>query len=97
MPIQHILALLIAERDRLSGAIAALQGTMPRRGRPAKTPLAVSEPASATPQPAQRSRKFTAAQRKKQAERMKAYWATKKAQTGAKTATVASKKKTKKA
>jgi hypothetical protein len=97
MPIQHILDLLIAERDRLSGAIAALQGTLPRRGRPAKTSLAVSEPVVAAPKPAQGRRKFTAAQRKKQAERMKAFWATKKAQTAAKTAAAASKKKTKKA
>jgi hypothetical protein len=97
MPIQQILALLIAERDRLSGAIAALQGTTQRRGRPAKTSLVVSEPAVATPKPARRRRKFTSAQRKKQGERMKAYWAAKRAQTGMKTGAVASKKKTKKA
>jgi hypothetical protein len=80
MPIQHILALLIAERDRLSGAITALQGPTPRRGRPPKNPLAATEPSVAGPKPAPRRRKFTAAQKKKQAERMKAYWAAKKKQ-----------------
>lgn len=97
MPIQHILALLIEERDRLSSAIAALQGPAPRRGRLAKTSLAVSESPVATPKPARRRRKFSAAQKKKQAERMKAYWAAKKAQAGTKPAAAASKKKEKSA
>jgi hypothetical protein len=95
MPIQHILDLLIAERDRLSRAIAALQGPTPRPGRPARNPLAVTEPSVASPKPAPGRRKFTAAQKKKQAERMKAYWAAKRAQAGTKPATAASKKKTK--
>jgi hypothetical protein len=76
MPIQHILDLLIEERDRISGAIAALQGTSPRRGHS----LAVTEPSATAVKPAQGRRKFTPAQRKKQAERMKAYWAAKRAQ-----------------
>jgi hypothetical protein len=80
MPIQHILDLLIEERNRISGAIAALQGTSPRLGRPAQHSLAVTEPSAAAPKVAQGRRKFTAAQRKKQAERMKAYWAAKRAQ-----------------
>nr|ASY01947.1 hypothetical protein [uncultured bacterium] len=86
---------MIAERDRLNGAIAALQGTTPRRGRPAKTSSDVSEPVVAAPKPAPGRRKFTAAQKRKQAERMKAYWAAKKAQAATKTSTT-SKKKAKK-
>ena len=74
MPTEYILTLLIAERDKLSAAIAALQG-------PAKNPVAaaVPAPAAAASAPAKRGRGFTPAQRKKQAERMKAYWAAKKA------------------
>jgi hypothetical protein len=34
MQTEHIVALLIAERDRLSRAIEALQGPAKRRGRP---------------------------------------------------------------
>jgi hypothetical protein len=78
MPTEHILALLVAERDKLNRAIEALQGPTPRRGRPAKNPLQVAT-ALETAQPATNGRrKFTAAQRKHQAERMKAYWAAKK-------------------
>jgi hypothetical protein len=78
MPTEQILALLIAERDKLNRAIEALQGPIRRRGRPPKNSLA----SPAAPEPAQpakkKRRKFTAAQRKQQAERMKAYWAAKK-------------------
>src|SRR5450631_3707797 len=72
MPTEHILALLIAERDKLNAAITALQG-------PAKNPVAgaVPAPAAAASAPAKQGRKFTPAQRKKQAESMKAYWAAK--------------------
>ncbi len=73
MPTDYILDLLIAERDKLSAAIAALQG-------PARNPVAAAVPApAAASAPAKRGRGFTPAQRKKQAERMKAYWAAKKA------------------
>jgi hypothetical protein len=77
MPTEQILALLIAERDKLNRAIEALQGPTKRRGRP---PLSAATPASTEPtQPAKKNRrKFTAAQRKRQAERMKAFWAAKK-------------------
>jgi hypothetical protein len=34
MQVEQIVALLIAERDRLTGAIEALQGPIKRRGRP---------------------------------------------------------------
>jgi hypothetical protein len=82
MPTDHILAVLIAERDKLNGAIEALSGPTKRRGRPPKNPLAVATsapaPLNAAPKQAKRKRRtFSAAQRKHQAERMKAYWAAK--------------------
>ncbi len=90
MDTQQIVTLLIAERDRLSNAIEALQGptAAKRRGRPPKnpttavaaapTPAAAPAPAS-TPGPRAGKRKpRTAAQKRAQAERMRAYWAAKK-------------------
>jgi hypothetical protein len=85
MPTESIIALLIAERDKLSRAIEALQGPTKRRGRPPKNPLLIAtaptaapEPKSAGPAPAKRKgRRFTAAQRKAFGERMKKYWAAK--------------------
>jgi hypothetical protein len=75
MPTEQILALLIAERDKLTRAIEAIQGPTKRRGRPPKNPLTA---ATASHEPAQRKkRKFTAAQRKEQSQRAKAYWAAK--------------------
>jgi hypothetical protein len=87
MPTDQILALLIAERDKLNRAIEALQGPAKRRGRPLKNPVAAAadysdptmpdwvKPASAR-QPAVMKRKpRTAAQRKAQAEKMRQYWA----------------------
>src|SRR5712691_2818595 len=82
MPTDHIVSLLIAERDRLNRAIEALGAPLKRRGRPPKNPApvatavavpAVAVPAEAPAAPKRRPR--TAAQRKVQAERMKAYWA----------------------
>jgi hypothetical protein len=81
MPTDHIVALLIAERDKLNRAIEALQGPAKRRGRPPKNPLAATTPvasAPATSAPARKKRTFSAAQRKQQAARMKKYWAAKK-------------------
>jgi hypothetical protein len=74
MPIDHIIGLLIEERDKLNRAIEALQGTK-RRGRPRKNPVAGSVPTAA---PAKRKRrKFTVAQREAAAERMRQRWAAK--------------------
>ena len=70
MPTDHILTLLIAERDKLNRAIEALQGAAKRPGRPPKTPQTA---AAVVPKRKRRS----VAQRKAQAERMKAYWAAK--------------------
>jgi hypothetical protein len=81
MSTEHILSLLIAERDRLSRAIDALQGGAKRRGRPPKSsaPAASHAPASAAPK--RRKRKpLTAAQKKAQSERMKAFWANRRKQ-----------------
>ena len=69
MPNEHILALLIAERDKLNRAIEALQGSAKRRGRP---------PKSEATEPKRRGRTFTAAQRKAASERMRRRWAAKK-------------------
>lgn len=74
MPVDHILHLLIAERDKLNRAIEALQGSAKRRGRPPKNQSAIVEPGVAVPA---KRRRRSAAQRKAQAERMKAYWAAK--------------------
>jgi hypothetical protein len=75
MPTEHIVALLIEERAKLERAIEALQGAK-RRGRPPKNPLlAVELP---TKNGHRKTRTFSVAQRKKQAARMKAYWAAKK-------------------
>ena len=90
METTQIVALLIAERDRINAAIEALEGpTQQHRGRPAKNaaaPIAASEDATmpdssesaAAKTPATKKRTFTAAQRKQQGERMKAYWKAKK-------------------
>ena len=89
MNTDQIVALLIAERDRLNAAIEALQGPTKRRGRPPKNPLAMvaavvpAASAVAAPEaPARKKRKCSAAQRKEQAARMKAYWAAKRTGEG---------------
>jgi hypothetical protein len=86
MSTEQIVALLISERDRLNRAIEALQGPTKRLGRPPKVASVYDDPTmpdwvkpkSALVKPARGKRKFTAAQRKHQAERMKAYWSAKK-------------------
>jgi hypothetical protein len=79
MPTEHILGLLIAERDKLNRAIEALQGPTKRMGRPPKNALPTPTSQESAQPAKKRHRKFTAAQRKQQAERMKAFWAAKKA------------------
>jgi hypothetical protein len=73
MQTDHIVALLVAERDRINRAIEALQGTK-RRGRPPKNPLAALTPATPAAQKKRRGG-MSAAARKAQSERMKAQWA----------------------
>jgi hypothetical protein len=80
MQTDNIVELLIAERDRLTRAIDALQGPTKRRGRPPKQSLVIpTATVRADAAPAKNKRMFTAAQRKLQAERMKAYWKKRKA------------------
>jgi hypothetical protein len=78
MATDHILALLVAERDKLNRAIEALGTPAKRRGRPPKSASATPQ---ATPAPAKKARKkrsFSAEQREAQALRMKQYWAKRK-------------------
>jgi hypothetical protein len=89
MPTDHILALLLAERQKLDAAISALGGTTKRRGRPPKDPLA-NAPAWVLPKPkAEKKRKriISAKQRADQSRRMKIYWRNKKKATKASAAT----------
>ena len=79
MPSEQIVMLLIEERNRLNRAIEALQGTAKHRGRPPKNPLAATA-ATSTATSRKKPKRRTAAQRKAQAERMKAYWAKRKKQ-----------------
>jgi hypothetical protein len=76
VPTDHIVTLLVAERDRLNTAIEALLGTTTkRRGRPPGSKNGLS---AVPTTPAKQGRTFTAAARKAQSKRMKAYWAAKK-------------------
>jgi hypothetical protein len=79
MSTEHILKLLVTERDKLSRAIAALSGGLKRRGRAPKSATVASVATLTAPKPAHKRRGFTAAQRKAQGERMKAAWAKRKA------------------
>jgi hypothetical protein len=76
MPTEHIVALLVAERDKLNRAIEALQGTK-KRGRPPKNMAPVTASARATPTP---RKGMSAAARRAHSLRMKAYWAKRKKQ-----------------
>jgi hypothetical protein len=100
MAIDQILALLIAERQKLDAAIQALGGTAPkRRGRPPKDQSLADAPSWVTgkpDKPERKKRKFTAKQRAEQSARAKAYWAAKK-KTEAKSQPKTARKKTAKA
>ena len=73
MATEHILSLLIAERDKLSKAIEALGGTPKPVASPTK---AIEAPAPRAAAAKKRKRKpLTAAQKKAHSERMKAFWA----------------------
>jgi hypothetical protein len=79
MNTEHIVSMLVAERDRLNRAIEALQGPAKRRGRPplalAAAAVAPAVPAPAKAKPTRGRRKLTPAEKKAASERMKAYWA----------------------
>jgi hypothetical protein len=85
MQTEHIVALLVAERDKLNRAIEVLQGPTKRRGRPPKNLAAVvAQTASPAPSTNGRGTGMTAAARKAQSKRMKAYWAKRKKQSAKK-------------
>jgi len=84
MPTEHILALLVAERDKLNRAIEALGGSPNnRRGRPpgsknkpAATTIAhASTSAASTKAPASRKRTLSVAGRKAIADAARKRWA----------------------
>jgi hypothetical protein len=82
MPTEHIVQLLIAERDRLNIAIQALGGgtVTKRRGRPPGSKNALANaPEWVQPKPARKNRIFTAAQKLEQSKRAKAMWKRRKA------------------
>jgi hypothetical protein len=78
MATDQILALLTAERDKLNRAIEALQGPTKKRGRPPKNPLLAALATRAAPKTRKGRKPMSAAQRKAQGLRMKAYWAKRK-------------------
>jgi len=71
MPIDQILPLLIAERDKLSRAIDALGGSAKRTGRPPKSAVPSTAPVEAAP----KKRHVSAAARRKMAAAQKKRWA----------------------
>jgi hypothetical protein len=71
MPTEHILDLLIAERDKLTRAIEVLQGT-PRRGTQRTSAMPAID-SIATPNHA-RKRRWSAAKRRAASARAKAVW-----------------------
>lgn len=74
MDIQNILAQLKRERERLDAAIAALEGSGPRRrGRPAGSGASSSSASARRPR-----RHMSAAARKRISEMMKRRWAERK-------------------
>ena len=80
MPTDYIIALLIAERDKLNRAIEALQGAAKRPGRPLKSAVDVN-PTAVTEGAAPKKRHVSAAARKKMAAAQKKRWAALKANT----------------
>jgi hypothetical protein len=81
MPTDQIIELLIAERDKLNHAIEALQGPSPIRGRAPKNAMA----RTSTSTPNARGG-MSAAARKAQSRRMKAFWAKRRKEAAAKKA-----------
>jgi hypothetical protein len=74
MQTEQIVALLVAERDRLNRAIEALGSPVKHRGRPAKA-AAPAPTVSAAPTTRRKRAPMSAAARKEQSARMKAFWA----------------------
>lgn len=74
MATEHILSLLIAERNMLNKAIEALGGSATPVSHPSKSSESPA-PAPVAAAPAKKRKTLTAAQKKHQSERMKAFWA----------------------
>jgi hypothetical protein len=74
MATEHILSLLIAERDKLSKAIDALGGTPKAVSSPSKA-AGVTAPAAPAAAKTQKRKPLTSAQKKAHSERMTAFWA----------------------
>lgn len=72
MATEHILSLLIIERDKLNAAIEALGGATKPLSSPTKSSVA---PAPAPAKVVRKRKPLTAAQKKAHSERMKAFWA----------------------
>jgi hypothetical protein len=78
MATEHILSLLIVERDKLTKAIEALGGATTPVSSPSKASVAPAPVPVPAPAPAKAVRKrkaLTPAQKKAHSERMKAFWA----------------------
>jgi hypothetical protein len=73
MATEHILSLLIAEREKLNKAIEALSGA-PKAVSVAK-PVEVFAPAAVAPVKKRKRKALSPAQKKAHSERMKAFWA----------------------
>lgn len=73
MPTDHILNLLIAERDKLNRAIEALQGTPRSGGRARRNPMPTLE-ATPAPNHTPNRRAWTPAMRLAARRRAKAVW-----------------------
>jgi hypothetical protein len=78
MPTDHILELLIAERDKISRAIEALGAGTKRRGRPPGSGVKHVEPEPVV-KTARKKPHFSPAQREAARKRMKAMWKKRKA------------------
>ena len=81
MPTEHIVQLLIEERDRLNQAIAALTGGAVTKlsGRPPKNVSATTAPTAEAPK---KRKQFSAATKRKMARAQKKRWAEKRAKSG---------------
>jgi hypothetical protein len=75
MPTDHIVSLLIAERDKLNRAIEALSSPVKRSSRPPKKPSIALEPDSS----GSKKRHVSAAARRRMAIAQKKRWAALKA------------------
>jgi hypothetical protein len=74
MATEHILSLLIVERDKINAAIAALGGATKPVSSPSKASVAPA-PAPAPAKAVRKRKALTPTQKKAHSERMKAFWA----------------------